>query len=182
MDFSKISKNKKITLSALAIAINIVGGFIALTFRIPIYMDGLGTVLIAFLFGPKWGALLGLLSASLNGALFDIYSFYFSPAQIILGFMAGNLKGLQSEKLSKKILLTFAVSIPISIVSAVIAAKVFGTVTSSGSSYIVQILRAMGVSDITAVFVVQFITDYADKLFAVLLASKIVNQLKNIKK
>ena len=111
----------------------------------------------------------------MNGVSFDIYSFYFSPAQIILGYLAGKIKGLKTPDLKKQALLTLCLAIPISLVSAVIAAKVFGTVTSSGSSYIVQFLRAMGMGDIPAVFIVQFITDYLDKFFAVILISRFVN-------
>ena len=32
---------------ALGVVINIVGGFIGLTFRLPIYMDSIGTILVA---------------------------------------------------------------------------------------------------------------------------------------
>lgn len=137
-------------------------------------MDGLGTVLIAFVLGPKWGALTGLLSACTNG-MFDIYSLYFSPAQILLGFISGSIPKLKTGTLKDKILLNFVVAIPVCLVSSFIAAKLFGTVTSSGSSYIVQLLRGFGLNDVLAVFVVQFITDYFDKLFAILIVSKIVN-------
>lgn len=171
----KLNSTQKITLTALAIAINIVGGFTALGLRLPIYLDGIGTVLIGFVLGPKWGALTGFVSASTNGALFDIYSFYFSPAQIILGFLSGIMTKLQKGSTKEKIILNFIVATPICLVSAVITVKIFGTVTSSGSSYLVQGLRAIGVSDLLAVFIIQFITDYFDKLFAILLVSKIVN-------
>ena len=178
MDFVTISKNKKISLASMAVAINLIGGLIAFTLRLPIYMDSLGTVMIAFLFGPIWGAAVGLLSSLVNGILFDYYSFFFLPAQVLLGLLVGSLKGLQTGSFAKKCLLTLVVSLPVSVVSAIIAAKVFGTITSSGSSYIVQILRVWGLPDVSAVFLVQFITDYADKLFAVLFASDIVRRLK----
>lgn len=107
--------------------------------------------------------------------LFDIYSFYFSPAQIILGALSGLIPRLKSGSVKEKILLNFIVATPIAIVSAIITAKIFGTVTSSGSSYLVQILRAFGTNDVLAVFIIQFITDYFDKLFAILLVSRVVN-------
>ena len=61
-----------------------------------------------------------------------------------------------------------AFSIPTSILSAIIAAFVFGGVTSSGSSYIVQILGSFGVDKVTGVFLTQVVTDYIDKFIAVL--------------
>lgn len=93
----------------------------------------------------------------------------------MLGILAGSMPRLKTGTLKDKILLNFIVSIPIALVSAVIAVYVFGTVTSSGSYYFVQILRILGVSDVAAVFIIQFITDYFDKLFAIILVSKIVN-------
>ena len=170
-----LNNTKKITIISIAMAINIVGGFIALGLRLPLYLDGLGTVLIGFVLGPKYGALAGLLSATINGMSFDIYSFYFSPAQILLGYFSGIIPKLKTGTLKEKILLNFIVAIPICLVSSFISAKLFGTVTSSGSSYFVQFLRAIGVNDIMSVFLIQFITDYFDKLFAILIVSKIVN-------
>jgi energy-coupling factor transport system substrate-specific component len=64
----------------------------------------------------------------------------------------------------------------------VIAAYLFGGVTSSGSSYIVQILRVVGMPDVVSVFIVQIFTDYADKFVAVALVALGVNALpKSIK-
>ncbi|MGY3724681.1 ECF transporter S component [Granulicatella balaenopterae] len=172
-----MTKNKKISIAAMAVAINLIGGLIAFALRLPIYMDSLGTILVAFVFGPFWAAGVGAMSSIVNGILFDYFSFFFLPAQVLLGILAGSVKGVQSGRVWKKGVSTFAVSIPVSIVSAIIAAKVFGTITSSGSSYIVQLLRVAGMSDISAVFIVQFLTDYADKLFAVLFASEIIRRL-----
>lgn len=48
--------------------------------------------------------------------------------------------------------------------------------TTAGSSYIVQALRAvMDLPDFVIVFVIQIITDYADKLISILLVSKVYN-------
>ena len=67
-------------------------------------------------------------------------------------------------------------SLPAAISSAIIATYLFGTVTTAGSSYIVQALRAiMDISDFAIVLGVQIITDYADKLLSILLVSKVYN-------
>ena len=42
----------KICLIALAVVINIIGGNIALWLHLPIYLDSMGTILIAILLGP----------------------------------------------------------------------------------------------------------------------------------
>ena len=51
-----------LSLMAVAIAINIAVGSIIYALRLPIYLDSIGTVLVAALAGPWAGALTGILS------------------------------------------------------------------------------------------------------------------------
>ncbi|MEG0085125.1 MAG: ECF transporter S component, partial [Niameybacter sp.] len=99
----------------------------------------------------------------------DIYSLYFAPVQITTGLLAGWMfqKGwLKGKRMPIGVLLF---TLPTSLISAIIAAAVFGGVTSSGSSYIVQVLSVVGVPTVVSVFIVQVLTDYVDKYIAVLL-------------
>ncbi len=170
---------KYIALMSLGIALNIVGGFIAVGFKLPIYIDSVGTILIACLLGPKYGVLTGVLGSVISGFTFDIYSLYFAPVQISTGYISGIMyqKGYLQGK--KMLLGVLAFAVPTALMSAMIAAYVFGGVTSAGSSYIVQVLRAMGMPDVASVFVIQIMTEYADKYLATLL---IASALKVIPK
>src|SRR3954471_13022785 len=56
----KTSKTLILTYSALAIALNVILGTVVSSLKIPLlFLDTIGTVLIAVLFGPWWGALAG---------------------------------------------------------------------------------------------------------------------------
>lgn len=170
---------RKITLVGFGIALNIVGAFVALTLRLPIYMDSIGTIMVACLLGPKYAILTGLGGSIASGVTFDIYSLYFAPVQISTGLIAGCMfpKGyLQGKKTPLGVLIF---TLPTSLISAMIAAAVFGGVTSSGSSYIVQVLGVVGVPTVVSVFIVQVITDYIDKYVAVLLVLATVRLLPN---
>ncbi|RVU55139.1 ECF transporter S component [Anaerosphaera multitolerans] len=166
---------KKLTFISFCVAINIVGSLIAFSLKLPIYLDSIGTVFISLLYGPYAGALTGALSSALSGMIFDIYSFYFIPVQILLGILMGHSRSILQKPLRAKIIKVFIISIPISLIGAVLVASVFNGVTSSGSAYIVQLLRAMGIHLVPAVFITQFATDFLDKLFATFLADKILN-------
>lgn len=61
---------------ALGIVLNIVGAFIALNLRLPIYLDSVGTVLSGALLGPVYGVATGVLGSLISGITFDIYSLY----------------------------------------------------------------------------------------------------------
>jgi len=156
----------KLIIVGFAIALNIVGSFIALNLKLPIYLDSIGTIMSAAILGPIYGVVTGLLGSIVSGITFDMYSLYFAPVQILIGLLSGIMfkKGLM--KGLKMPLGVFIVTLFSSTAGAVIAAYVFGGVTSSGSSYIVVFLSNLGVNKVVSVFIVQFLTDYLDKFTA----------------
>ncbi|MGL5311846.1 MAG: ECF transporter S component [Peptostreptococcaceae bacterium] len=173
---------RKITLIGLGVGINIIGAFIAMGLRLPIYLDSIGTILVACLLGPKYAVITGVCGSLVSGMTFDVYSLYFAPVQIFTGLFAGMMynKGMLEGKKTPLGVLIF--TIPTSIVSAMIAAYLFGGITSSGSSYIVQILNVVGIPDVVSVFITQIFTDYIDKFVAVGLVAVGVKALpKNLK-
>ena len=79
------NRTLKLTTLALCGVINILGGTIALLLRLPVYLDSIGTVLAAALFGPVAGLVPGLISGLISGMTSDVYAFYYIPVQLILG-------------------------------------------------------------------------------------------------
>ena len=79
---------------AVAIAINIAVGSIAVALRLPIYLDSIGTVLVGALAGPWAGALTGILSnliwsiLPIPGGAGPVAAF-FAPVAGVIGLMAG---------------------------------------------------------------------------------------------
>lgn len=161
---------------AFGIALNIIGAFIALTFRLPIYMDSIGTIMVAILLGPKYAVMTGVCGSLISGT-FDVYSLYYAPVQISTGLIAGIVaeRGLLKGMKTPLGVLLFA--IPTSIVSAIITVVLFDGITSSGSSYILQFLSGIGMNKVMAAFLVQIVTDYADKFTAVALVSLGLNAM-----
>ena len=179
--------NKKInirnlTLVSMAIALNVIGALVALGLRLPIYLDSIGTILIACLIGPKYAVMTGVCGSLVSGITFDPYSIYFAPVQISTGLLAGLMYNKGFLKGKKTPLGVFIFTLPTSIISACIAAFLFGGVTSSGSSYIVQILSHFNVPMVVGVFATQVITDYVDKFIAVIIVTLVVSAMpKNYK-
>lgn len=179
--------NKKInirnlTLVSMGIALNVIGALVALGLRLPIYLDSIGTILIACLLGPKYAVMTGVCGSLVSGITFDPYSIYFAPVQINTGLLAGLMYNKGFLKGKKIPLGVFIFTLPTSIISACIAAFLFGGVTSSGSSYIVQILSHFNVPMVVGVFATQVITDYADKFIAVIIVTLVVSAMpKNYK-
>jgi energy-coupling factor transport system substrate-specific component len=83
-----------LTLMVVAIAINITVGSITVALRLPIYLDSIGTVLVAALAGPWAGALTGILAnliwsiLPIPGGAGPTIAFY-APVAGVIGLMAG---------------------------------------------------------------------------------------------
>ena len=160
---------KKLCVIAFAIVLNVVGGHIALMLHLPIYLDSMGTILIAILYGPVYGILPPLLYGLVMGFTMDIFALYYMPVGIILGLMTGVVAKFFSMKGWKIIPGALFITIPGPFVSAIITAVIFGGITSSGSTVLVQILNKAGLGLTASVFMVQILTDYVDRLLSLLL-------------
>lgn len=170
----KISVHK-ITLIALAIVINIVGSYIALGLHLPIYLDSMGTIMTAILLGPFYGLFPGVLSALVTGVTSDIYALYYMPVGIVLGVVTGFV--FQKNKSNKLFVKSFCISVPASLISACITATVFGGITSSGSTMLVQLLAKTPVGLTLSCLIVQFFTDYFDRLLSLWLVFSVIKKL-----
>lgn len=165
-----------LTLMALSIAINFLGETIALWLRLPIYLDSIGTIFAGALGGPIIGLLTGLSSGVLSGVTTDIFSLYYAPVQIVTGVMAGLLlRGKIIKRGSWKLPgLALLVSLPSTVAASFITVRLFGGITSSGSSMIVQVLHGLGLNQTLSVILVQAGTDYLDRLLSVAVVAAVV--------
>ena len=163
-----------ITTIALAVVINYVGGQLALLLRLPVYLDSIGTILAACLYGPFAGILPPLVSGLVMAFTGDIYSLYFAPVGMILGFMTGAVMRRGRHGKARLFLDALVVTLPGTVVCSLINAAVFGGVTSSGSSLLVQLLAHTPLGLAGSIFAVQIVTDYADRLISLLLAQAVL--------
>ncbi len=173
-----MNKTKKLVLMAAAVAINIVGSKIALMLSLPIFLDSIGTILAAITMGPVAGGLVALVGGLINGALGDIYAIYFSISGVIMGVIAGLLFYKKKLTYVSDLWKTFLVVLPASMVSACIETFLFGGITSAVvTTFIVQALAQTALKLFGSAFVTQLVTDYIDKLIAVVLVTVCVKHL-----
>ncbi len=167
----------RICLLALAICINLAGGQLALVLRLPIYLDSIGTIMAGALCGPVYGMLPSLLSGIIMGMTTDIYSLYFAPAGMAVGLMSGLMWKRKSSAGWWPALAALVITVPGTLLSSLICAKLFGGITSSGSTILVQLLAKTPLGMTASVFVVQVATEYLDRLIAILLVSRLLQVL-----
>ena len=150
----------------IGVAINYIGGLIASTLALPIYMDSIGTVIVAAIMGP-WigafsGALYNIISAltggNIPGALFAICNI---GSGLIVGFMAryGFFK-----KWWHIIIATVLVALWNAGTGAPIAMVVYGGVDGNvGTNLMIASLQAIGQDLGSAAFWSRVPTNLLDK-------------------
>src|ERR1044072_230196 len=73
----------------VAIAINVAIGQIVVLLKLPVYLDSIGTVLVAAVCGPWAGALTGALSNTIWGLAIDPNALPWWPVAFFIGLVAG---------------------------------------------------------------------------------------------
>lgn len=176
--FNKIKSNfntQTWVLIPIAIAINIAIGQIVGLLKLPVFLDSIGTVLVAALCGPWAGALTGTLSNLIWGVAMDPNALPWWPVAFMIGYMAGRMAEWGFFKNWWKIVITgFVIAITAAIVSTPIAVYLYGGITSSGSSFITAYLMQTGTDMIAAVFSTNFLVEPVDKIITAMLAFSII--------
>lgn len=173
-DFSTLT----LTLMAVAIVLNIVLGQVVSLLQLPIFLDSIGTMLVALLAGPWAGGLTGLLTNLIWGLISDPTTAYFAPVSMVIGIVAGLCAkyGL-FKKWWQAILSGALVTLALSVVAIPIRVYAFGGLTGSGADFVVAYLLATGRDLFSAVIITVIGNNLIDKVVTALLAWAIVKGL-----
>lgn len=169
---------KKLTLIAAAVAINIVGSKIALLFNLPIFLDSIGTMLAGIVLGPVAGGITALVGGLISGVLGDVYAIYFSLSGVLMGVIAGVVFYKKKTSFASIFWKTLIVTLPASALSACIETFLFGGITSAVvTTFLIQALSQTALKLFGSAFLTQAVTDYVDKLIAIILVMESLKRL-----
>lgn len=148
----------------IGIGINSVGSFIANTLKLPLFLDNIGTVLLAILAGPWAAALTGGASNGIDGMLGNPVALAFIPVPLAIGLVAGYLARFGwFENLKKVTVSAVILSLVAWLVATPIVVLVFGGVTGAGASLVTGVLLASGQNLIQSAASAQILVEFADK-------------------
>ena len=166
-----------LTLIPVAIVLNLVLGQTISLLKLPIFLDSIGSVLVAILSGPWAAAVTGLLT-NLIGGVIDPFFPAFAPVAIVIGLVAGFCARVGWFRVWWKVVLTgLLIALAAAIVATPIRVLLFGGITASGSSFFIAYLLATGSAMVQSVFAVTFLTNVLDKVITALIAWIIVLRL-----
>lgn len=162
----------------VAIAINIAVGQIIYSLKVPLYLDSIGTVLVGVLAGGWAGALTGLLANIVWGFLGNVTFVPFAAVAAVVGLLAGMFSDMGwMKKLWRVVVAGLITGFVAALLSAPIAAYVFGGVTGSGTDAVVAIFRSMGLDILYANAAQGAFSDPVDKAVTFLVVWAIVSAL-----
>jgi energy-coupling factor transport system substrate-specific component len=150
--FRKEFSTLTLVLIPVAIAINIAIGQLAITLKVPLYLDSIGTILVGVLVGPWAGAITGFL-ANVVWTLSGLFpqAIAWAGVAAIIGALAGAFGRSGWVKTWGKAALAGVITGFIAaILSAPIAAYVFGGVTGTGTDAVVAMFRSAGLDALGA--------------------------------
>lgn len=167
-----------LTLIPVAIVLNIAVGQITSALSLPIFLDSIGTILIALLAGPWVGGLTGLLSNLIWGLISSPTAAAFAPVAMVIGIVAGLLAQVGLFRQWWQAILSGAIiAIALAFIAVPIRTYLFGGVTGSGADFITAYLLALGRSLFGSVLVTVITSNLVDKIAAAFLAWAIVKGL-----
>ncbi|MGL3804876.1 ECF transporter S component [Paeniglutamicibacter sp. R2-26] len=166
-----------LTLIPVALGLNIVLGQFVGSVMVPLYLDSLGTVLVGFLAGRRAGAATGVLG-TLIWSLFNPTVLPFAAGAALVGFLAGTAARFGAVRRPYLAPVAgLAAGVLVGVVSAPVAAFVFGGTSGVGTGAVVAAFRSMGDSLLSAVTKQALISDPGDKAIVFLLAALLVHAL-----
>ena len=166
-----------LTLIPVALALNILLGQFVGSVMIPLYLDSIGTVMVGFLAGRRAGAATGVLG-TLIWSLFSPTVLPFAAGAALVGFLAGTAArfGALRRVYLAPVAGLFS-GVVVGVISAPVAAFVFGGTSGVGTGAVVAAFRSMGDSLLSAVTKQALLSDPGDKALVFLLAALLVYAL-----
>jgi energy-coupling factor transport system substrate-specific component len=164
-------------LIGFGVVLNIVLAQIPMQLRLPIFLDVIGTILVAALAGPWLGMLTGLFTNIILGLQNPIW-FAYAIVQMAIGLSVGLLAFRGAFKTYfGLIIVTVTVWVVTQITAIPITILIFGGTSGSGSSFITLYLLAVGQGLLEAVITTNILTESVDKVVSVLLAYGMIKAL-----
>ncbi|WP_129113523.1 ECF transporter S component [Halegenticoccus tardaugens] len=148
----------------IGIGINTTGSIITNTLKLPLFLDNIGTVLIAILAGPWAAALTGGLGNVIATLLGNPVKLAFVPVPVAIGLTAGFLARRGWFGSVKKVIVP-ALILPIvaTLVATPIVVMVFGGVTGAGASLVTGVILASGQTLVESALSAQLMVEVVDK-------------------
>lgn len=170
MSTQKQKLNKlAIFLIPIGIAVNVVGGQLAVLLKLPVFLDSIGTFVVGALCGWGPGLLVGLGCGLINAISLPTLLPY-----TVIGMLFGVMANLMAKKgmfsaFWKAPLNGIMIGIISTCIAVPITATLYGGFVGTGASVIVTTLMAAGWDVVPATFVSELTSELTDKIICLII-------------
>jgi len=176
-DFSMLA----LLLIPIAVAVNVVGGQIASGLKLPVYLDTIGTILVAMLCGPWVGGVAGLVTNLILGITNPVY-FPYAIVNIAVGLVTGfcarkggfTIHGGITAVWWKWLISIVLMALTSIFTAAPITVLLFGGITGSGTSLFTAVMLKAGGNIWSAVISTEFIFTVLDRVISIFLTVLVI--------
>lgn len=154
-----------LTVSALAVVLNVVGGTLVGLLSLPfLFLDTIGTFLVAALFGIRWAILVGVVSNLVLGVTSGPSDIPFALVQVVIAVIVGFIANRWGYTIRTAPIAGIIVAIVAPLVGTAIAIAVFGGLTGGAIDVLVLWLEQSGQSAFGAAFWPRLGSNLVDKI------------------
>ena len=172
------TKMLKITFCSMCIVINIVGGMVAHTIRIPLlFLDTVGTILSAAVLGPFYGMATGGLSSILKALIMNPRGMPFALVNVAIGLTIGIIAKKFGFNIKTAIISGLLLAIICPLIGTPIAVFLSGGFVGDPLDIIVAWMAKSGQSIFISAFIPRVFANLIDKTMSGLLVVSLIKSM-----
>lgn len=164
--------------ASIGIVINIVFGTIVSMIKIPLlFLDTIGTIFVAVILGPVYGAISGGLTNIIQGMITNPKSIPFALVNITIGLIVGFIAKKYKFNYKIAVITGLILSVSAPLIGTPIAVWVFGGLTGGGTDIVFTWLVQSGQKIFTAAFIPRITGNFIDKIASCILVAFLIQRL-----
>lgn len=168
---------RKLIISSIAVAINIVLGTFVSFLSIPLlFLDTIGTIYVAAAFGMRYGILVGICTNLIMGITAGPAAIPFALVNVAVAIVV-SLMAKKGFTIPKAIITGLILSVVCPLIGTPIRLLLFGGFTGSGTDIMILALRAAGQEIFAATFLSTIAGNFVDKIVSCVLVALLLKYL-----
>mgnify|MGYP001599324596 CR=1 FL=1 len=161
----------------LCITSNIVLGIVTSSLKLPLYLDTIGTILIAVYFGQWYGAAVGALTNIITGMIFSPKDIPFLIVNVAVGLIVGFIAKKFKFNLVTAIVTGLILSVVCPLIGTPIGIWVYGGLTGTGTDFLFIWLKEVGNNIFVASFIAKITSNFLDKIVSCILVWALIKEM-----
>lgn len=175
--FKQLGRTVVLVLIPICVGVNLVGGFIASSLKLPFFLDVIGTMLAAVMMGPIAGGLVGLLTNIFLAISVNPVNLPYATVSISVGILTG-LLAKRFFKPKGLVVIWLVVSLISALITSLVTVYLFGGATgATGASLITAGLITLMENIWRGVLTAALIQNLVDRGLSLVVAFVIIRKI-----